>query len=98
MKSLTALDWFFMLLTGLLVIMFFYQAWENIVNRRISRWSLDALGVSLGYRFGSDRTRERIQKVTRTPKRMFLAGIYALGLGLAMLYVFFQLLGRFALP
>ena len=61
-----------------LSIMLLYQAWENIVNRRISKCSLDALIVLLSNKFANPTNRARTQKLSKDRTRLFVFGLFAL--------------------
>ncbi len=88
----TSIDWIILVLTCVLATMFLYEAWENVVNRRLSRYGLDAVLASLSIGFGGEAVRQRVRKATSNPKRMVVAGLYALSLGIGALYVIFTLL------
>ena len=85
MKTFTGIEAMLIAIAFVLAVMFFHQAWENIVNQRVSKFSLDALFVTLGLRFGTHAMRKRIRNVIRSPARMRWAGMYALALALTSL-------------
>ena len=62
----------------LLSLMFFYQAWENLINKRVSKFSLDTLIIFMSNAFANPTIQNRTLKQSKDPKRLFLMGLFAL--------------------
>ena len=74
----TNIDWYFLITDILLTLMFLLQAWENLIKKRISKFSIDALGFYLASTFTSRKGRQRALELSKDPKRIFLFGIFAI--------------------
>ena len=70
------LGFFLFLVT--LSLLFFYQAWENIVNKRVSKYSLDALILFLSNNFANPTNRANTQRLSKDRTRLFLFGMFCL--------------------
>jgi Trk-type K+ transport system membrane component len=77
-NSFTAFHLIFFVFLVALSIMFLHQAWENIVNKRVSKYSLDALVVHLSNQFANATNRARTQQLSKDPKRLFILGFFVL--------------------
>jgi len=70
------LGFFIFLIT--LSLLFFYQAWENIIKKTISKYSFDALILFLSNKFANPTNRANTQRVSKDRTRLFLLGMFCL--------------------
>ena len=77
-NTFTSFHVIFFFFLVMLSIMLLYQAWENILNKRFSKYSLDGLIVLLSKKIASPKTRARIQQASKDKKRLFVLGFFCL--------------------
>ena len=61
----------------MLSIVLLYQAWENIINKRFSNYSLDGLIVFLSNKFANLEIRARIHQASKDKKRLLILGLFS---------------------
>lgn len=71
-------DWFSLGLFFLITVVSFYEAWENLINHRLSRFAFDAIAFFLIRKYGSKRWKQQARASKEDQKRIFTLGIYAL--------------------
>ncbi len=91
-------SWIFLILFFLITLISFYQAWENLLNNRFSRFSIDAIMLALINKFGSQQARKRAKISTKDGKRITLLGVYALLTGVGGIYAIIQWFGAYTWP
>jgi hypothetical protein len=71
-------EWVYLIFITLLSIMFFHQAWANLIQRKISKFSFDRLMLILSDSFASSKNRMETRKLIKDPKRLLISGLIAL--------------------
>ena len=66
----------------LITLMFLGEAWVNIINKRISTFSVDALILFLVQRIGTKKTKANARSFPRNKTEIIVLGICALYAGL----------------
>lgn len=89
------INWVFLGIYFLITILSSYQAWENLVNKRISKFSFDALLLLLIFTFGDDKTRKRARATEKDLTRITALGIYALLAMVGGVYVIVQWFNKY---
>ena len=82
----TSVDWFFLGLYIAITLISFYQTWENLINKRFSKFAFDALILILINRLGNDRARKQAKLSAKDSTRLIAFGIYALAAGIGGIY------------
>ncbi len=77
-NQLTIVDWLYLTFLFVALILSFHQAWENFINKRISRFSVDRWMLFLSDSFASKENRDRTKKLSKDPKRLVVLGVYAM--------------------
>lgn len=93
----TTVNWMFLILFFLIALISFYQSWENLVNKKFSKFSFDAMILALINRYGDKRTQKRAKISTRDPNRILVLGIYSLLLGIGAMYEIIRWFTKFSL-
>lgn len=75
-------DWFFLLLIFVMTMMLLYEAWVNIINQDVSRFSFDAILLFLLQRIGTKRTKQNALAFPRKKANIIILGIFMLIAGL----------------
>jgi hypothetical protein len=76
--TVTNLDWFYLISNFVVALLCYGQSLVNLVQKKVSRFSIDALAFWLVISFGSERTKQRAIEYKNNPKRILLIGIYAI--------------------
>ncbi len=76
-KALTPVDIIFFLPLIFLTLMSLYQAWENLIRKRVSKYSYDAFLIFISSKFASPENHRRTLQFSRDPKRLFMMGVFA---------------------
>jgi hypothetical protein len=72
------IDWTFVYILLFFALFFFLQAYVNLVKKRISRFGLDALVISITLSFSKRKQREIVKKGMKDPKHIRKIGVDAL--------------------
>jgi hypothetical protein len=87
--------WEAIIINSILIIMFLGQAWVNFRHKRLSRFSIDALGFFLATTFLGRRTRQRTLALRNDPKRILVWGILAILGATGGIYQIVELINNF---
>ncbi len=71
-------EWVYLIFIVLLSIMFFHQAWANIIQRKVSVFSFDRIMLILSDRFANSKNRMETRRLSNDPKRLLISGVIAL--------------------
>jgi hypothetical protein len=71
-------EWVYLIFITLLSIMLFHQAWANIIQRKISKFSFDRIMLILSDRFANSKNRTETRRLSKDPKRLLILGLIAL--------------------
>ncbi len=71
-------EWVYLIFITLLAIMFFHQAWANIIQRKVSIFSFDRIMLILSDRFANSKNRRETRRLSQDPKRLLISGLIAL--------------------
>ena len=77
MKNLDIVDWSYFSFLAVAFILSLHQGWENFVNKRISRYSVDRWMLFLSEKFASKEHHSHTKELAKDPKRLLVLGIYA---------------------
>jgi hypothetical protein len=75
-------DWITLTIFCLLTTMFLYEAWVNLIDHKVSRFSLDTLIVYILQRVGTKKTKQNAKVFPRNKTEIILIGIWVFGAGL----------------
>jgi hypothetical protein len=71
-------EWAYLIFIAFLAIMFLYQAWANLVQRTISKFSFDRILLILSDNFASPKNRMKTRELIKDPKRLLISGLIAM--------------------
>jgi hypothetical protein len=71
-------EWAYLIFLTFLGIMFLHQAWANLVQHKISKFSFDRILLILSENFASPKNRMETRKLIKDPKRLLISGLIAL--------------------
>lgn len=77
-SSITSGDYFQLFLFIFLALTFFHQFWANVIQKRISIFSIDRIIVFLSDIFASHKNKIETRKLSKDPSRLIMQGILAL--------------------
>jgi hypothetical protein len=75
-------DWYTLIFFCLITVMLLYEAWVNIILKKVSKYSIDALLVILARKFGTRKTKKNAFVFPRNKLEIVILGIWALLAGL----------------
>ena len=87
-ESITFLDYSNVIASILITILSLYAAWENLVNKRISRFGLDAVSYHIAMLFNKKKTKS----ARRDPQVIRKLGLMMLLVGVGGVYSTIDLL------
>lgn len=70
----------------LLTLMFLGEAWVNIVNKKVSRFSIDGLLAFMLKKFGPEKFKQNVSNFPRNKTEIIILGCCALLAGLRGVY------------
>ena len=89
--------WITLAIFCFLTIMFLYEAWVNLVNQKVSRFSVDGVLVYIFRRVGTKKTRKNAKDFPRNKGEIIFFGICALLAGLKGILEIIAWIGKYKL-
>jgi hypothetical protein len=72
--------------------MFLHQTWANLIQRKVSNFSLDRLILVLSEKFANPKNRVETRKLSKDPKRLTIFGLFSLLAFLGFVKVIYDLI------
>jgi hypothetical protein len=94
-KNILFGDWLFFFSVLFLAAMFLYQAWANLVQRKVSNFSIDRLMLVLSEKFASPKNRAETRRLSKDQKRLIIFGLLSLLYFLACVKTIFAWIQQF---
>ena len=81
----SVVNWITFAVLCLLTIMLLYEGWVNLVNQKVSRFSIDTFLVYILQKIGTEKTRRNVRNFPRNKAEIIVLGIWALLAGLKVI-------------
>jgi hypothetical protein len=78
MTSVSTADWIYFGILILLFLLSIHQAWENLINKRVSKYAIDGWLFWFSEKFRSKDAHSRVKNASRDPQRLIFLGVFAL--------------------
>ena len=91
-------NWFFLSLYCLGAIMFLAEAWVNIINQKVSKFSIDAFLLFLAQRIGTRQMRKNAKAFPKNKWDIIFVGIWVLLGGIGAIQEIVIWFNKYRLP
>jgi hypothetical protein len=71
-------DWIYLVILISFAVMFFHQSWANLIQKKVSSFSIDRLIILLSEKFANEKNKIETMKLSKDPKRIVFQGLIAL--------------------
>ncbi len=77
-NSIPTEEWGYFFFIFALGIMFLHQAWANLIQQKVSKFSIDRLMILISDSFASPKNRAETRRLSKDPKRLLIFGLFSL--------------------
>jgi hypothetical protein len=92
MQNLIIIRWLLLIFCALLTAMLVYQSWMNLIQGKLSKFSIDGLSMWIISMISNEWCNKVIGQFENNPHSIHIIGIYALVGSIASLFVSIEIL------